>query len=548
MAEGSSYSVRFSKDTEWANEKYGSRTQSVLMMIFLRYIFVVIGLVLHYISSGVWRKQIVTDVDNSAYWIYLVVGVSNTLYFLALKRGWFENIQRFALFQIVVDIIFESALCYCTGGISSQFVMLYILSVLAASLICGSRYGIIIALTAGVGLFIIALIHSWGNIEGVLSLKWPESIFLFSEQMTQVVAYVSAFVVVAFLAGNLMERMRSTNILNEEILENMGDGLLVISPELRIVFGNRELLAMSKRKILEDSHIEVIFGKEIVPYLNTVRSTDNVLSCELSLFRVNDTSIPVQVRLRELRGMHNETRGIIAVVMDLRPIRKMEDALRAANKAKALSTMSAGIAHEIRNPLASIRGSVQEISRDNGLADISKELISIVISESDRIDGIISEFLTYSRSSALSRIGANLVGVTNGVIKLLNARDDAKNVNITIAGEEFLPIIADASQIHQALLNLGINALNALRGKGNLSFNLSINNKTAIIRIKNDGPKIEESDIPRLFEPFFTRSENGTGLGLSVVHGIVSSHEGVIEVSSTCEKTEFKITLPLGSV
>jgi len=224
--------------------------------------------------------------------------------------------------------------------------------------------------------------------------------------------------------------------------------------------------------------------------------------------------------------------------------------------------ISASIAHEIRNPLASIRGAVQEIGRAVLIPEDKKVLLEIVLSESDRLDQIISDFLRFARMRPAKLVPTDIGRVLSDAKLLLSARAEAKDTQILLSGDEGEPFPADPEQLRQLFLNLGLNALQAMAGSPRkelalrvcvmsrgrlLGFNLeqALDRPGVLVEVADTGPGMPPDVQRRIFEPFFTTKAAGTGLGLAIAERIVQGHEGLIAFESQDGAgTTFRVWIP----
>lgn len=215
--------------------------------------------------------------------------------------------------------------------------------------------------------------------------------------------------------------------------------------------------------------------------------------------------------------------------------KKLEEQLQRAHKLAAIGEIAAGVAHEIRNPLTSVKGFAQLIGEDLKDNDKKLEYIQIVIKEVDRLNKIINELLDYAGSSRLQRVVTDINKVIDNTLLLMNFEAVTQKIHIKKKYNYNLPIIhIDEEQIKQVFLNLIINSTQAIEAEGKITIetDISKNGKFVKVAIHDTGNGIEERDMERLFDPFFTTKDKGTGLGLAVVQKIVEMHDGHIEVES----------------
>lgn len=265
------------------------------------------------------------------------------------------------------------------------------------------------------------------------------------------------------------------------------------------------------------------------------------------LLRGGKGEIPVGINTSVLRGNQGGVRGVIAVFQDLTEVKKLEEKMRKADRLAAVGQLSANVAHEIRNPLSSIRGSVEVLKGELKLEGEERKLMDLIIKESDRLNGILQDFLSFARPG-------------KGRFKTLDLRDLAKEVAALLRRESVKPqmgtieaksgdvpllVRGDQDQLKQVLLNLGLNGLEALERGGWVRFEaIGSGNGKVRLAVRDNGRGISPSVREKIFQPFFSTKKGGTGLGLSIAERIVEEHGGQIEVQSQRGKgTTFFITL-----
>jgi two-component system sensor histidine kinase PilS (NtrC family) len=279
------------------------------------------------------------------------------------------------------------------------------------------------------------------------------------------------------------------------------------------------------------------------------RATDRA---EVNVERSDGSSIPLGLSISQQVDEQGEGQGVIAVFQDLTSVVKMRDRMRANDRLAAMGELSASIAHEIRNPLASIRGSVEMLSGELHLDGENQRLMELVLKESARLNRILSDFLAYARLKPVHRANRHLGDLLEGLRQLVESRDDvggAMKVEVVPADLDLI-VEVDEELMTQVFLNIAINALDAMEGKGTLRVqtNLRPDERPALVTVRflDEGPGIEAEAMPRLFEPFFTTKSQGTGLGLPLASRIVSNHDGTIEARNLDGGgAEFLITLPV---
>jgi signal transduction histidine kinase len=261
---------------------------------------------------------------------------------------------------------------------------------------------------------------------------------------------------------------------------------------------------------------------------------------------------PLEVSISQLAdGRGGGVRGAVAIFNDLTLRRQMEKVTERAERFRALLEMSAGIAHEIRNPLASIRGAAQELEATALPDEDDRRLMGVVLRESDRLDKIVSEFLEYASDRPVDLALVDVCEVVNEVVTLLRAREEGKGAVFQVDTPPQLVVKCSPDQLKQVFLNLGLNALEACGLGGRVIFRCGPAHNPgdprlgARVEIEDNGPGIPKDDMKRLFSPFFTTKPRGTGMGLAIARKIITAHGGTIALDSVEGKgTTVRMWLP----
>lgn len=471
--------------------------------------------------------------------LYLGVGISLSLhiyYILTLER--FYERPKLLFFSFLVDSVFISALIYSSGQNQSLFMFLHLANIILAGLLFQSRGALAVALFTSFSFTLASMLSP--------DLKGINYVFLLFLNNT-------AFFLVAGLSGFLSDQLYSVNLalketglrlrslsqLNEAIIENSPLGILTFdaqgrvfhcNPETQRIFGNQH----------QDLNIFESLGAFDVAGGSQVQRFERIYQNGISLEKKE-----LQIILRSLDQADSGT--YLALIEDRTDLKKLEERLRQNEKLAAIGGLAAGIAHEIRNPLAGISGSIQMLSQTTNNDD-DKKLMAIVMREIDRLNGLITEFLDYSRPEPTPSDAVDLSQLLQEVIDLTS-----KNKMIP-AGlehrlniEKNLVIKADSNKLKQAFLNIVINAYQSMNEatKPCLTIELSKINSEAILKIRDTGSGMSEETRRRIFEPFFTTKSKGTGLGLAMTYKILQAHQARILVESEKNKgSSFEISFP----
>ena len=227
-------------------------------------------------------------------------------------------------------------------------------------------------------------------------------------------------------------------------------------------------------------------------------------------------------------------------------ILEIEEQLRRADRLSALGELSAGMAHEIRNPLGSIRGTAEILQDGIDSTDPRYEFTRILIKEVDRLNRVVQNFLDFARPAENGRVCADVGLLLREVLLLTRLQAQKNGVEIDLKVGETPPVLANPEQIKQAFLNLVLNALQAMPEGGTLTLAAEMEEDRLRLRFSDTGQGISQENLERVFNPFFTTRRNGTGLGLAITHRIIQGHGGRMEVESRVgEGTTFSVVLPV---
>ncbi|HYA02794.1 MAG TPA: ATP-binding protein [Syntrophobacteria bacterium] len=262
--------------------------------------------------------------------------------------------------------------------------------------------------------------------------------------------------------------------------------------------------------------------------------------------------IPIALSVTPIRGDDGRCRSAVIVLRDLREIKRLEEEVRRSEKLAALGELAAGVAHEIRNPLSSIRGLAHFLRR--ALTERPQEMAyaEIMVKEVDRINRVVTDLLTIARPQEPDLAPADLQELLDHTVHLVQADVDRRGVEIHLTIARGLPeVVVDENQITQALLNLVLNALQAVETGGTIEVGASVEDLDSRLHlwVEDNGPGVPPEHVERIFDPFFTTRAKGTGLGLPIVQKIAENHRGEIRVESPpkgkARGSRFTISIPL---
>src|SRR6202171_253835 len=369
---------------------------------------------------------------------------------------------------------------------------------------------------------------------------------------------------VAIENARLFTEVQNAKIYNETLLENLTTGVIAAGLDERITVFNNEagqITELNPREI-EDQSLDKLPPPLRDTLRETLRPGQSQDNGELVL-RPDDRSVVVRTSSSIFHGQGGEMLGALMVLTDITALKRLELQIRRSDRLASLGTLSAGMAHEIKNPLVSIKTFAQLLPERYQDSDFRDTFSNLIGHEIDRIDSLVNQLLRFARPAKPHLQPMHVNDVLEKSLLLVGHRLYQKDIKLTRSWEANVDTIrADADQLEQVFLNFFLNAMDAMKTGGELSINTQIrtdeewispltqsNGETReILRvtIRDSGEGIRSEDIPHVFDPFFTTKDYGTGLGLSVVHGIIQEHGGQIEVESELTKgTAFHILLPL---
>jgi two-component system sensor histidine kinase HydH len=356
-----------------------------------------------------------------------------------------------------------------------------------------------------------------------------------------------------YLVDRTLEQTRD---YTRQVVANMANGLLSIDPEGRIRSYNRlalELLGLREAGVDGKDLASVIDFQETGIH-STLSSCQPVFEREYLHRQKSGALMPMTLSVTPILDEKQTCTGAVILLRDLREIKKLEEKVRHSEKLAAIGELAAGVAHEIRNPLSSIKGFARFLAHSLSDRIQEKEYAEIMVKEVDRINRVVNDLLTFARPMEPEPAPTDVLELAEHTMRLVET--DARSRDIKIRSKinpDLKRFLLDANQITQALLNLMLNALQEVDNGGAIDVGADVNESGTRLNIwvEDNGPGIPRDKKKKIFDPFFTTREKGTGLGLSIVHKIVENHRGEIRVESPLPgKTggsRFIITLPVDS-
>ena len=491
------------------------------------------------------------------------------IYALALRYvATSQALVHLAWVQIGIDFLLETVLIARTGGIESPFLVLYVISVTLASLVPRRKVGLLAASLCVIlfglltNLQLYGLTESWGWLPRT-RLSAPETLQTFG-------VHSLAFLVVGFLSGLLTEQLQRADhslkekeqglsqlqAFHENIVHSISSGVFTTDGGGRITSFNpaaQEATGYSLAQVQGRPWRDVFNWHPGHSSDGQGEGTAN-MRFEVECTRADGNRLVLGMTLSPLQE-RGTTTGMVGVFKDLTQIRDLEEEMRRKDWLASLGEMSAGMAHEIRNPLGALAGAMQMLRKDLHADDTSQKLMDIAVREATRLDTIITEFLQYARPPALNLAERDLNKLLAETLDLVQ-HEARTRTNITIEtkpSREALVGQVDQDQLKQVFWNLATNAFDAMPKGGLLTISTGSRSidvggrKSDVIEIafQDTGEGISKKNLDNIFLPFFTTKKQGSGLGLAAVHRIVDLHGGWIKVESReQEGSRFVVCLP----
>lgn len=437
--------------------------------------------------------------------------------------------------QIIFDLFLITWTVNRTGGVDSYFSNLYFLEIVISSILLERRGAFLAGTLSSLIHFAHLDLVKFGTISSTgaeSSLDWPDLQFIISVN-------IFGYCAVAYLSNYLAESLRHAGAqlkkstgqmaflqaFSDRIFDSMGSGLITTDGGGRIYLFNRAAENITGRGMDEALHMTI---RELFPEIQQ----DHAMRFETWTRRTNGKEIYLRFSVSPVMIDDKDTAGYVWCIDDLTELRLLERQVRQKEQMAAIGTMSAGIAHEIRNPLASITGSFNLLQSELQLSPDQGRLAAIITRETDRLNRTITEFLSYARTPAPKARSIDLSNLISETVSLMRNSPELKPTHSIDTRLESVTRSVDESMMRQVFYNLATNAFRAMPNGGRLTIRLEARNGGARIQFEDTGKGMDEEELKKLFVPFNSSFSKGTGLGLPIVYQIVNAHNGTISVKS----------------
>ncbi|OGC74314.1 MAG: hypothetical protein A2145_04860 [candidate division Zixibacteria bacterium RBG_16_40_9] len=484
-----------------------------------------------------------------------------------------KNLFKFAFsLQIFLEIFLEAVLVYNSGVIKTPLSILFFLSIVSVSLNYQLVGTLLMATWASVSYCLVILYSLGWEISSLFSYQALKGVYQLSDDYFYTFfLFVCCFYLVAFISGYLSEKLKKRGeqletfsselkklkMETDEILQNIHSGLITLDTSGRIIYYNlaaQAILGFKSSEVIGKNCLELF--KERMPtlaegILESLRLNQRINRKEVVITNLAGKKIPLGLSTSILKNEKSEPRGVIGIFQDLSEFKVLEDKLRAKDRLAAVGELSAGIAHEIRNPLASISGSVEVLKDELPLDGENQKLMELIVKETSRLNEILTEFLNFARIKPTNFTKVALNSIVDELIEIVK-KHPSYNDSIKIQKElEGIPlyVLGEENHIKQLLLNLMVNGVEAMQEKGGT---LSLTNKSLTelesyyfeedaegesnwipLAVTDEGKGMGDEEKEKMFVPFYSTKKQGTGLGLPIVQRLVDSLNGHLEFKST---------------
>jgi len=451
-----------------------------------------------------------------------------------------------------VDLVTTSLFVYITGGAASPYTFLYALSIVSAGALSYRRGAVIVTL-ATLGAVTVVGMLAWGHVFELPAagrlVPWEQTAGDFARTLGIQLVALTGVGALAFIFGDQLQRGAETLAttrkaaaevltVHQNIVRSLASGLITTTPEGTVLTANAAAADILRQPVGEITNRAIDI---VMPGLLELlgKSRTDLRRADLAI-----GELVIGVTVSPLRDLDDHVIGRVINFSDLTELRRLEQDIRRAERLASVGQLAAGVAHEIRNPLASISGSIELLRAAPQASEDDRALMAIVHREIQRLNILIDDLLDYARPRPSQPVDFDLGVLVREVVQI--ARGDAGFTDVVLAFEVDAPLTlhADPAKLRQVVWNLLRNAADAaaLGGK-HVHVEARADDNDVTITVTDDGPGIPADQLSRIFDPFFTTKKTGTGLGLATCHAIIAEHAGRIDVEST-NGTKIVVHLP----
>jgi two-component system sensor histidine kinase PilS (NtrC family) len=502
---------------------------------------------------------------NYFYLIAAAIYFFSIIYILLFK--FVKYLQYNIYLQITVDVILITFVIFMTGNTQVDYSLFYTLAIIYSVIFLGSIGGFIVATASSISYGLLMEFQFYRIVPFISSIEYDYNLKL-TDVITNTLLHVVSFYVLAILASFVVEQEKKARYLLEEkesefnqldllfrsIVESVYNGVMTINLYNMIKTFNRgaeEITGFTRAKV-QNRKIEDLFP-EFVPFLTVETINEQTQKrLEVTITGKKGNKINVGLSVSPLIGRYDNQIGNIVIFQDLTKIKQMEKKLEKSKNMALIGEMAAGLAHEMRNPLAAITGSIELLGQGLKLDGTDERLMQIILRGKDQLDGFARDFLSLARPVPVSRELVDLNEIVEEVLDYIKLNKNWTNkIKIIKVSSKNVKAFANKEPVRQIINNLVINAIQSMEEGGVLSIETKMakleDDKMEYVELKvsDTGCGIKEDDLKKIFGPFFTNKEKGTGLGLTIVNHIVEGYNGKIKIESTLNQgTVCSVWLP----
>lgn len=434
-------------------------------------------------------------------WYLIIISVVLAALFLLVARRIRENVLLYFIF--LSDIPLVGAIVHYTGGIESMFPLLYAILIIVSAIYLYRRGAYITSLSATVFFFGLVFLESRGSGSEALSMA-----------MYRFYIFALLFLLVGILSGALSERYQRRveeatrlRITTEDIIRNLPSGVITVDSKGDILYTN-----------MPDNRLRAMVHLHVARFLKDQRADNSI---ELKFANRNYIVSCVRI-FKEKAGL--------AILQDMTDLRRLEERSHVASQTRLLAELGGSLAHEIRNPLSSIQGSL-EVIRDSKRRKSSLPFVKMAMNETKRLNEIVTDFLNFAQFTPKNKNRLRISEVISEALLDSMLKSRRRSLNVKRKGEDFY-VLADLNKLKSGFTNILNNACEVSGDRKTVEIISSCSAKEGRVEIRDYGPGISRQDLKKIFEPFFTTKKGGTGLGLAIAKNIIEAHGGTIQVTS----------------
>jgi two-component system sensor histidine kinase PilS (NtrC family) len=529
--------------------------RTLLSWLFVGRLILAVGVLMG--AGLVWTER---PQESFLVSVSVVIALTFTAY-----GAWVVHLQRrepgnwFLLIQALVDLGVVTTVVHFAGQPQSAFPSLYVLVVAAYALLMPPTWGVVTAILASAAFLGDALLS--------------RSVVLDSAFWAQMVVFNLVFAIVAILGHRLREagmeqatlatELKRVRLEADDILRNIRSGVLTVDGLGRLAFINptaRRLLDLEGEELVGTPILDQLKSRSSelwAAVVSGIRNGRKISRGEgMVMHQKGARMFPIGLSTTTFRQETQEAPSVTAIFTDISDLKEVQELQARAERLESVAALSASLAHEIRNPLASIRSSVEQLARSRHADEDERFLAGLIVRESDRLSRLLSEFLDFARVRATRFEPLDLHAVVTGVVRLIRAHPECRaDATITIEGARTM-VDGDEDLLHRVVANLVLNAVQVATGPARVTVSVAPVTATEIphgtnmehavrLQVRDGGPGIPEDIRERLFDPFVSGRPGGSGRGRALEQRAVEDHNGLVLVDSTPGAgTTFTIFLP----